>query len=116
MWQKIIVWFRQTFSKQPVIHQEKNGLWWQQDNDVVKVGLSSNVINELDNITFLETPMVDDQVQKTSQLIDIEGGKAVETFKSPVDGKISKVYQEYQDDPDKLSTVKDPLLVEIKVA
>lgn len=116
MWQKIIAWFRRTFSSQPVVHREKNGLWWQQDNGVVKVGLSSSVIAELDNITFLETPMVDDQVQTASQLIDIEGGKAVETFKSPVNGKVSKVYQEYQDDPAKLSDAKDPLLVEIKVA
>lgn len=114
MWQKIVAWFKHLFSRQPAIHQEKNGLWWQQDHGLVKVGLNSKVVEELGDITFLETPPVDEKVNQADQLIDIEGGKAVETFKSPVNGTISKVYNEYQDDPEKLVGVKDPLLVEIK--
>jgi glycine cleavage system H protein len=114
MWQKIVAWFKHLFNSQPAIHQEKNGLWWQQDHDHVKVGLNSKVVEELGDITFLSTPTVDEKVNQSDQLIDIEGGKAVETFKSPVNGTISKVYNEYQDNPEKLVGVKDPLLVEIK--
>ena len=116
MWQKIVNWFKHLFSHQPPVHREDNGLWWQEDNGTVKVGLASQVIDELGDITFLETPQVDEAVDKNDQLIDIEGGKAVETFKSPTKGKISRVYEDYQNDPASLSKVTDPLLVEIKPA
>lgn len=116
MWQKIINWFKHLFGHQAPVHREKNGLWWQEDNGTVKVGLASQVIQELGDITFLETPPVDEQVDRNDQLIDIEGGKAVETFKSPVKGKISRVYANYQDDPTSLTKATDPLLVEIQPA
>lgn len=116
MWQKIVNWFKHLFSHQAPVHRESNGLWWQKDNGTVKVGLASQVIDELGDITFLATPQVDEQVDKHDQLIDIEGGKAVETFKSPVKGKISRVYAAYQDDPASLSRAADPLLVEIQPA
>lgn len=116
MWQKIVNWFKHLFSHQALVHREDNGLWWQEDNGTVKVGLASQVIDELGDITFLETPQVDEAVDKNDQLIDIEGGKAVETFKSPVKGKISRVYADYQNDPTSLSKATDPLLVEIQLA
>lgn len=116
MWQKIVNWFKHLFSHQAPVHREDNGLWWQEDNGTVKVGLASQVIDELGDITFLETPQVDEAVDKNDQLIDIEGGKAVETFKSPVKGKISRVYADYQNDPTSLSKATDPLLVEIQLA
>lgn len=116
MWQKIVNWFKHLFSHQPPVHREDNGLCWQEDNGTVKVGLASQVIDELGDITFLETPQVDEAVDKNDQLIDIEGGKAVETFKSPVKGKISRVYADYQNDPASLSKATDPLLVEIQPA
>ena len=56
MWQAIVNWFKNLFSRQAPVHREKNGLWWQEDNGTVKVGLDSQVINELGDITFLETP------------------------------------------------------------
>ncbi len=118
MWQRIVNWFKRLFSHQAPVHRENNGLWWQQaDNNRVKVGLDSKVIDELGgDITFLETPQVDEDIKKADQLIDIEGGKAVETFKSPVTGKISKVYEGYQDDPTTLTKAQNPLLVEITTA
>lgn len=116
MWQKIVNWIKHLFKHQVPVHREKNGLWWQEDNGLVKVGLASQVIDELGDITFLSTPQVDELVDKNDQLIDIEGGKAVETFKSPVKGKISRVYADYQDDPASLSKATDPLLVEIQPA
>lgn len=116
MWQKIIGWFKHLFSRQAPVHREENGLWWQEDKGTVKVGLASRVIEELGDITFLATPTVDEQVDRSDQLIDIEGGKAVETFKSPVTGKVSRVYEGYQDDPTSLAKAVDPLLVEIQPA
>lgn len=116
MWQRIVNWFKRLFSHEAPVHREDNGLWWQQDDNLVKVGLDSKVISELGDITFLETPQVDEAIQKADQLIDIEGGKAVETFKSPVSGKISKVYDGYQNDPATLTTAENPLLVEITTA
>ncbi|MGN1279332.1 MAG: hypothetical protein ACI4T4_01465 [Limosilactobacillus sp.] len=116
MWQAIVNWFKHLFSRQAPVHREKNGLWWQENNGTVKVGLDSQVIDELGDITFLETPQVDEAVDRDDQLIDIEGGKAVETFKSPVKGRISRVYEEYQTDPSSLTKTTNPLLVEIKPA
>ena len=116
MWQAIVNWFKNLFIRQAPVHREKNGLWWQEDNGTVKVGLDSQVINELGDITFLETPQVDEAVDRNDQLIDIEGGKAVETFKSPVKGQISRVYDDYQNDPSTLTKADNPLLVEIKPA
>jgi glycine cleavage system H protein len=116
MWQRIVNWFKHLFSHEAPVHREDNGLWWQQDDNLVKVGLDSKVISELGDITFLETPQVDESIQKADQLIDIEGGKAVETFKSPVSGKISKVYDGYQNDPTTLTAAENPLLVEITTA
>lgn len=115
MWQAFINWLKKVFSHQAPIHQEDNGLWWQQDSNVVKVGLQTKIIDELGNITFFDTPRLNEKITKADQLIDIEGGKAVETFKSPVSGKISKVYNEFQDFPNKLSETTNPLLVEITV-
>lgn len=114
MFKRIIIWFKQFFGNQPVVHNEKNGLWWQeQGNGTFQVGLQSRVIEELGDITFLDTPRVNEIISKNDQLIDIEGGKAVETFKAPINGTISKVYDEYQKAPNKLSEIGNPVLVEI---
>ena len=115
MWQRIVNWFKNLFDTKPEIHHEKNGLWWQQDHNTVKIGLDSKIIDELGTITFFDTPQVDDQIQKDDQLIDIEGGKAVETFKSPFAGKIIDVRSEFLDDPSLLSGKKDPVLVTVEV-
>ncbi len=113
MWQRIINCFKRFFSRKPLLHVEDSGLWWQQVGNLVKVGLDSKVITELGDITFLETPQVDDVIHKSDHLINIEGGKAVETFKSPVSGKIVKVYTDYQNNPVTLVKAKNPLLIEI---
>lgn len=115
MWQKIVDWFKNLFNHQTV-HHEGNGMWWQKSGNLVKVGLITQVIDELGEVTFLGTPQLDEKINKADQLINIEGGKAVETFKSPVTGTISKVNDEYQEQPEKLLNAKNPLLVEIKTA
>lgn len=115
MWQSIVYWFKKLFSSAPQIHHEDNGLWWQKDKNVVKIGLDSKIIEELGDITFLDTPQVNEQVQKDDQLIDIEGGKAVETFNSPFAGKIIDVRSEFQDDPSLLSGQKNPALVTVEI-
>ncbi len=115
MWQNIVNWFKNLFGIKPQVHHEENGLWWQKDHDTVKIGLDSKIIDELGDITFLDTPQVDDQVKKDDQLIDIEGGKAVETFNSPFAGKIIDVRSEFQDDPSLLSGQKDPVLVTVEI-
>lgn len=114
MFERIINWFKQLLGSKSVTHNEKNGLWWRQkSNNIIQVGLQSRIIEELGDITFLDTPRANEKINKGDQLIDIEGGKVVETFKAPVQGTISKVYDEYQTEPTRLSNVANPVLVEI---
>lgn len=103
------------FSKASPIHHEDSGLWWQQTSTIVKVGLNTEIINELSTITFLDTPRIGEKITTDSQLIDIEGGKAVETFKSPVNGIISQIASNYQNDPASLTGKANPTLLEIKI-
>lgn len=115
MWQKLVNWFKNLFSSKPQIHHEANGLWWQKDNNIIKIGLDSKIIDELGEISFLDTPQVNEHIQKDDQLIDIEGGKAVETFNSPFAGKIIDVRSEFQDDPSLLSSQSNPVLVTVEI-
>lgn len=115
MWQKIINWCKKIFSPHSPIHHEDNGLWWQKEHNTVKIGLDSTVIKELGEIAFLDTPQLNEQIKKDDQIIDIEGGKAVESFNSPFAGKIVAVQAEFQNDPSLLNTQKDPVLVTLEI-
>lgn len=115
MLQQFFAWIKSLFSKSSPIHHEDNGLWWQQTGTIVKVGLSTEIIKELATITFLDTSRIGEKVTTDSQLIDIEGGKAVETFKSPVNGIISRIASNYQSDPASLTGKANPTLLEIKI-
>lgn len=115
MLQQFFAWIKSLFSKSSPIHHEDNGLWWQQTGTIVKVGLSTEIIKELATITFLDTPRIGEKVTTDSQLIDIEGGKAVETFKSPVNGIISRIASNYQSDPASLTGKANSTLLEIKI-
>ncbi|MCI1974349.1 MAG: glycine cleavage system protein H [Limosilactobacillus sp.] len=115
MWERLVKWFKKLLGNAPEIHREENGLWWQKEQSTVKIGLDSKIIKELGSITFFDTPQIGEQVQKGDQLIDIEGGKAVETFKSPFGGKIVDVRSEFEDNPSLLSGKTDPALVTVEI-
>lgn len=72
-----------------------DGIWLQtQSHGRITLGLTDEAKADIGEITFIEYPTKGTQLKAGDPLIDIEGGKAVETFKAPVNGTIV----EYNDD------------------
>lgn len=115
LWQRIVNWFQSLVHPAPVRHENNDGLWWTDadKNGQVHVGLTTDTVDTLENVTFLDTPRVGKTVEDGDQLVDVEGGKAVQTMTTPVAGKIESVNQHYQDDPASLTGQKDPELLTI---
>lgn len=73
--------------------------WVIIDGTTATVGISDYAQGQLGDITFIELPTVDDEVDQFGELSSIESVKAASDIYSPVSGKIIEVNTELEDDP-----------------
>ncbi|WP_137596841.1 glycine cleavage system protein H [Paucilactobacillus kaifaensis] len=93
---------------------EQNGLKISEQNGLVKVGLTGQILQEIGEVSFIKSPDLNDHINQGDQLLDVEGGKVVETFPSPINGKIIDLNSDLIDEPGQLSDQNSQWLVTIK--
>lgn len=73
--------------------------WIDIDGKVGTVGITEYAQSALGDITYVELPSVDAQVEQFEQLTALESVKSASDIYSPVSGRIVKVNDELTDDP-----------------
>src|SRR5262245_51255177 len=91
--------------------------WARLEGDVCTVGITTFAAEQLTDITYLELPNVGEGVSAGKSFGTLETVKAASDLYSPVDGEVSAVNKEVQDDHDLLT--REPLgggwLIKVKM-
>ena len=74
--------------------------WVKIDGDMATIGITDYAQSSLGDITFIELPDVDSDVQKSSVLATVESVKAASDVYAPLTGRIVKVNQAIVDNPE----------------
>lgn len=73
--------------------------WIDVDGDIGRVGITEYAQSALGDITFVELPEIDKEVEQFEQLTALESVKAASDIFSPISGIIAEVNEELTDDP-----------------
>lgn len=73
--------------------------WVSIDGDVATVGISDYAQESLGDITFVELPQVDDEVEQFGELASVESVKAASDIFSPMSGQIIEVNEDLEGKP-----------------
>jgi glycine cleavage system H protein len=92
--------------------------WARTTDDIMRVGITRHAADQLGDITMVELPREGDEVQKDDEFGTIESVKAVSAVYAPVSGKVVKVNEILEDNPEYIND--DPYdvgwLVEIQLS
>jgi glycine cleavage system H protein len=77
--------------------------WVELNGDVATVGISVHAAEELGDVTFVELPEVDADVNAGDSVSVVESVKAASDIYSPVGGTISEVNEDLEDEPEKIN-------------
>lgn len=73
--------------------------WVSIDGDVATIGISDYAQGSLGDITFIELPAEDDEVEQFGQYASVESVKAASDIFSPISGKIIEVNTDLDENP-----------------
>ncbi len=73
--------------------------WLMVDGKIATVGISDYAQESLGDITFIELPVADDEVDQFGELASIESVKAASDIFSPISGKIVEVNSDLEENP-----------------
>ena len=82
----------------------KDHEWIKIENGIATVGITDYAQGELGDIIFIELPEIGDSVQAEDSIGTIEAVKTVADIYSPMNGEISEVNLNLEDNPDRLNT------------
>jgi len=82
----------------------KDHEWIKIENGIATVGITDYAQGELGDIIFIELPEIGDSVQAEDSIGTIEAVKTVADIYSPMNGEISEVNINLEDNPDSLNT------------
>lgn len=92
--------------------------WVKLDGAIAWIGITDYAQEALGDITFVELPPMDREVQQGEEIVVVESTKAASDVYAPVSGKIVAVNSEVEDEPERLND--DPFdqgwLVKIEVS
>jgi len=77
--------------------------WITIEGNIGTIGLSSYAIEQLGDITFLELPELEDEVDARGSVAFVESVKAASDVYTPVSGTITEVNEELLDTPELLN-------------
>ncbi|AUI70955.1 glycine cleavage system protein H [Companilactobacillus alimentarius] len=93
---------------------KKNYYWIKKDEHTTRIGLTKEAQDTLGDVKYVELPDLDSDVKKGESSGEIEAQKAVVELESPVSGKIVKVNDKLNDNPELLNgTEKDAWFFEV---
>ena len=82
----------------------KDHEWIKIENGIATVGITDYAQGELGDIIFIELPEIGDSVQAEDSIGTIEAVKIVADIYSPMNGEISEVNINLEDNPDSINT------------
>ena len=82
----------------------KDHEWIKIENGIATVGITDYAQSELGDIIFIELPEIGDSVQAEDSIGTIEAVKTVADIYSPMNGEISEVNINLEDNPDSINT------------
>lgn len=82
----------------------KDHEWIKIENDIATVGITDYAQGELGDIIFIELPKIGDSVRAKDSIGTIEAVKTVADIYSPMNGEISEVNINLEDNPDRINT------------
>ena len=82
----------------------KDHEWIKIENGIATVGITDYAQSELGDIIFIELPEIGDSVQAKDSIGTIEAVKTVADIYSPMNGEISEVNINLEDNPDSINT------------
>ena len=82
----------------------KDHEWIKIENGIATVGITDYAQGELGDIIFIELPEIGNSVQAKDSIGTIEAVKTVADIYSPMNGEISEVNINLEDNPDSLNT------------
>ena len=82
----------------------KDHEWIKIENGIATVGITDYAQGELGDIIFIELPEIGDSVQAEDSIGTIEAVKTVADIFSPMNGEISEVNINLEDNPDSINT------------
>lgn len=71
--------------------------------DYVRVGISDYAVEQLGDVVFVELPTLNDTMKKEDGFATVESVKSSSDIYGPVEGKIAKVNDTLEDEPEKLN-------------
>ena len=77
--------------------------WVKVEGNVAVVGVSDFAQKEMGDITYVDLPDVDDEVEAGEEFGALESVKAASELISPVSGKVVEVNGELEDTPEKVN-------------
>ena len=73
--------------------------WVNIEDDTATVGITEYAQSALGDITFIELPAVDNEVEQFEQFVSIESVKAASDIFSPISGRVIDVNSDLESDP-----------------
>ena len=73
--------------------------WVKVEGDIAIIGVTDFAQKEMGEITYVDCPDVDDEVEKGSEFGALESVKAASDLFSPVSGTVTEVNEDVVDDP-----------------
>jgi glycine cleavage system H protein len=83
-----------------VLRMSEDHVWVQQQANGVLLGISDFAAEALGTIIYVELPEVGNELSKDEPFATVESGKASVELPSPVSGKILRVNEKLEDQPD----------------
>lgn len=77
--------------------------WVKVEDGIAVIGVSDHAQAEMGEITYVDMPEVDDEVEKGESFGALESVKAASDLFSPVSGKVVEVNGELEDAPGKIN-------------
>ena len=77
--------------------------WVKVEDGIAVIGVSDHAQAEMGEITYVDMPEVDDEVEKGESFGALESVKAASDLFSPVSGKVIEVNGELEDAPERIN-------------
>ncbi len=82
-----------------------NGVWWEQRHTIYRLGITSDAIQQLGDISFADLLVEPDQVLDQDQdILEVESDKTVQNFKTPFAGTVVDVNHFLTEKPDDINS------------
>ncbi|TVP90292.1 glycine cleavage system protein GcvH [Alkalibacterium sp.] len=87
-------------------------------DDYVRIGISEYATEQLGDIVFVELPEVDAELDAEDEFATVESVKSTSEIYAPVKGKVAKINDSLEDEPEKLndSPFEDGWLIEMQAS